>query len=106
ELLDLLGHPRLHRLERRATEERRRELDVHTLALDPHVPHDAELDDRDDRDLRVLDFLERAPNGSLRYHAAPGTDRLTIVISSQSSGHSGACPPRWIGSTTGSSKPR
>src|SRR5581483_3709959 len=100
ELLDLRRHPVAHRLERRAAEERRRELDVNPLALDVHVPHDAELDDRDDRDLGILDLLERSPHGRRSYQAAPGTERRTIVISSQSSVQSSTCTPRSAASNT------
>src|SRR5207244_1937402 len=69
-------------------------------------PDDAEVDDRDDRDLGVGDPRERVPDLLGRYHVAPdGALRRTLVISSQSSRSSSVCRPRVIGSTSASSKP-
>src|SRR5262249_22131177 len=55
-------HAVAHHLERRAAEERGRQLDVHALSIDLHVADDAEVDERDDRDLGVLDLFERRPD--------------------------------------------
>ena len=84
----------LHHLERRAAEERRRELDAHAVAVDGDVADHAEVDERDDRDLRVGDLLERRPDLLDRHHCAPGTERRTSVISFHSSASSGVCSPR------------
>ena len=68
-------------------------------ALDADVTHDAEVDERDDRDLRVGDLRERLPDLGLGHHAAPGTERRTTVISSHRAGHSSTCVPRSTAST-------
>ena len=50
------------------------------------VPDDAEVDERDHRDLRVGDLGERLPDLLGGHHDVPaGCERRTIVISSQSS---------------------
>ena len=95
ELSDALGHLVAHHLERRAAEEGRRELDVNGAVLDGDVADDAEVDDRDRRDLRVGDLGECLPDGLGGYHVAPATERRTSVISSQSCSNSGKCSPRW-----------
>ena len=91
---DPLCHLRAHDLERGTAEEGRRELDVDAVVLDRDVADDTEIDDRDHGDLRVLDLAEGLPDGLRRYHSAPGTERRTSVISSQSGGHSSECVPR------------
>ena len=79
----------MHRLERRAAEERGREVDAHCLVVDRDVLDHAELDERDDRDLRVGNLAERGPHLFGGHHCAPGgAERLTIVISSHSSSSS------------------
>src|SRR6202007_2846275 len=84
-------------LERRAAEERRRELDPDVAVLDIDRTDDAEVDERHDGDLRVRDLLQRLPDLSLGYHWAPaGAERRTIVISSHSGASSSACLPRSI----------
>ncbi len=97
----------LHHLERRAAEEGRRELDPDVSVRDIDRTDDAEVDERDDRDLRVRDLLERLPDLSLAYHCAPaGAERRTIVISSQSGASSSVCVPRSIASTSCEADPR
>src|SRR5205085_11085689 len=66
-------------LDRRAAEERRRELDPHPRVVDVDRAHDAEVDDGDDRELRIGDLGERVPDGALGQ--------------SKSAGHSGCS--RW-----------
>src|SRR6266545_2512978 len=90
QFLDLGGHLLAHHLERRAAKEGRSELHVHRPVVHPHVADDAEIHDRDDRDLGILDLPERVPDLLFGYHAAPGTERRTSVISSQSADHSSA----------------
>src|SRR5919106_4454769 len=94
-----VGHLVAHDLQGGAAEEGGRELDVHALVLDLHVADDAEIDDRDDRNLRIRDLGERLPDLTFGYHAAPGTERRTIVISSRSGTSSSVCEPRSTGST-------
>ena len=50
---------------------------------------DAEVDDRDRRDLRVGDLGQRVPDLGFGYHVAPGTERRTSVISFHSCSNSG-----------------
>ncbi len=102
ELLDPRRHPGAHHLERRTAEEGGCEPDVDSVALDRDLADDSEIDDRDRRDLRILDLRERVPDLLRGHHAAPGTERLTIVISSQSAGHSSSSGPRPAGSTSSS----
>src|SRR6266513_4135348 len=84
ELADPLGHLISHYLERRAAEKGRRELDPHaTVHFGPvlgpgpgtwlygHAADDAEVDDRDRRDLRIGDLGQRLPDAFLGYHVAP-----------------------------------
>src|SRR5215216_192980 len=94
ELAHLRRHLVAHHFERGAAEERRRELDTHMAVLHRDVTHDAEVDERDHRDLGVGNLAERLPDGGFCHHAAPTTDRRTMVISSQSSGSSGPRSPR------------
>ncbi len=63
-------------------EEGRRELDPHAAVLDGDVADDAEVEERDDGDLRIRDRAERVPDLRFGHHVAPGTLRRTIVISS------------------------
>src|SRR5436305_11477725 len=92
---DLPLHRPLHHLERGAAEKGRRELDPDVSVLDIDRADDAELDERDDRDLGIRDLLERLPHLRLGYHCAPvGAERRTIVISSQSGASSSASEPR------------
>ena len=73
---------------------------------DVDVLHDAEVDDRDDRDLRIGNLGERIPDLVRRHHCAPaGAERRTEVISSHSSASSSSWTPRAIGSTSGSARP-
>src|SRR5581483_10466040 len=61
---------------------------------------DAEVDERDDGDLRIGDLLERLPDLRLgeRYHCAPaGAERRTSVISSHSGPRSSACDKLSLG---------
>src|SRR5690348_18466704 len=51
-----------HELERRAAEEGRRELDPHVTVPDIDRTDDAEVDEGDDRDLRIRDLVERVPD--------------------------------------------
>src|SRR5581483_10214310 len=84
---NLLLDRALHELERRTAEERRRELDPDVSVLDIDRADDAEVDERDDGDIRIGDLLERLPDLRLgeRYHCAPaGAERRTSVISSHS----------------------
>src|SRR5579884_3956223 len=96
----------LHVLERRAAEEGRRQLDPDPpVLLHLDGADDAEVDERDDGDLRVGDLLERLPHlvGLGRHHCAPaGADRRTIVISSHSGASSSVCVPRSTASTSAS----
>ncbi len=64
ELADPLGHLVAHHLECRAAEEGRRELDVDGAVLDRDIADDAEVDDRDRRDLGIRDLGERVPDVS------------------------------------------
>src|SRR5207248_8810854 len=81
--------------ERRTAEEGRRELDPNLSVRDIDRTDDAEVDERDDGDLRVRDLLERLPDLGLGYHCAPdGADRRTIVISSHIGASSSVCVPR------------
>src|SRR3954470_6317957 len=101
ELRDLLLHRPLHDLERGAAEEGRRELDADVSVRDIDRTDDAQVDERDDGDLRVRDLLERLPDPGLGYHCAPhGADRRTIVISSHIGASSSVCVPRSIASTS------
>src|SRR4051794_33334700 len=70
ELGDLRGHLRAHHLEGRAAEEGRRELDAHLPVLDLDVAHDAQVDDRDHRDLGIGHLGERFPDASLGQHTS------------------------------------
>src|SRR5215207_7581521 len=97
-----LGHLIAHHLERRAPEEGRRELDADPIVLDRDVADDAEVDERDRRDLWVGDLGKGLPDELGSYHVAPGTLRRTTVIFSQSSVSSALCSPRSTGSTSGS----
>ena len=63
-------HLAAHGVERRAAHERRREVDLHALAVDADAGDDPEVDDRDHGDLRVGDLRERAPHGIGRHHRA------------------------------------
>ena len=95
ELRDPLRHLRAHHLQSRAAEESRRELDMHVPALDPHLAHHSEVDDRDHRDLRVGHRGQRLPDLGLGYHVVPaGWERRTEVISSHNAFSSGEPPFR------------
>src|SRR5262249_7325226 len=86
-----------------APEEGRRERHAHARALHGNVPHHAELDQRDDRYLRVGDLRQRLPDGRGAHHSAPaGAERRTRVISARSSPSSAGCCPRVTGSAAGS----
>ena len=76
------------------------------LAVDVHVADDAEVDERDDRDLRVGDLVERRPDRVDRHHFAPGSERRTSVISFQSSASSGVCVAALLSPATASSPTR
>ena len=93
----LVGHRVAHHLERRAAEERRRELDAHAVALDGDVAHDAEVDERDDGISGSGISASASQTAASRHHVAPGTLRRTIVISSHSSRSSSEWPPRSTG---------
>src|SRR3954447_26986097 len=98
---DLLLHRPLHHLEGGAPQERGRELDPDVSVLDIDRTDDAEVDERDDGDLRVRNLLERLPDLGLAYHCAPaGAERRTIVISSHSGPSSAVCVPRSTASTS------
>src|SRR3954447_20423616 len=98
---DLLLHCALHHLERGAAEEGGRELDPDVSVLDIDRTDDAEVDQRDDGDLRVGDLLERLPDLGLAYHCAPvGAERRTIVISSHSGPSWSVCVPRSTAATS------
>ena len=97
---DLVLQRALHHLERRAAEERRRELDANAIAVDGDVADHAEIDQRDHGNLGVGDLVERGPDRLGRYHCAPGIERRTSVISSQSSASAGVCLPRSLAGTT------
>src|SRR5581483_6225477 len=93
----------LHELERRAAEKRRRELHVDVSLLDVDRSDDAEVDERDDWDLRVGDPLERLPDLLRRHHCAPtGAERRTIVISSCRAANESSKTPRSTASTSSS----
>src|SRR5262249_44933059 len=95
ELTDPRRYRVAHHLERRAAEERRREADMHRSVVDADVADHAEVDERDDGNLRVRDLCKRVPDLLDRYHFVPaGCERRTIVISSQSSRSSGVCSSR------------
>src|SRR5919204_435028 len=104
ELPDPFRHRVTHDFERRAAEEGRREVDAYGPVLDADVTDDAEVDERDDRDLRIRDLGERLPDLLGGYHVVPaGCERRTIVISSQSSVSSGECSSRPVPSSGRSS---
>ena len=64
-------------------------VDPHRAVVDRDVLHDAEVDERDDGDLRVGNVGERLPDLVGRHHCDPGgAERRTIVISSHSSASS------------------
>ena len=99
--VDLLLERALHRLERGTAEERRRELHADVSVRDIDRTDDAEVDERDDGDLRIGDLVERLPDLLGRHHCAPaGAERRTIVISFQSSASSSVCVPRSTASTS------
>ena len=62
--------------------------------VDRNPADDAEIDYGQDGNLGVGDLFERRPDLGLGHHAAPGTDRRTIVISSHSGASSSVCSPR------------
>src|SRR3954470_5508681 len=98
---DLLLHRPLHHLEGGAPQERGRELDPDVSVLDIDRTDDAEVDERDDGDLRVRNLLERLPDLGLAYHCAPaGAERRTIVISSHSGPSWSVCVPRSTAATS------
>src|SRR4029077_11202157 len=100
---DLLLHGPLHHLEGGTPEEGGRELDPDMAVRDIDRTDYAEVHERDHRDLRVRDLLERLPDLGLRYHCAPaGAERLTMVISSHNGASSSVCVPRSIASTSAS----
>ena len=75
---DLRLHRALHRLERGAAQERRREVDAHGSVVDLDVLDHAEVDERDHGDLRVGDLGERRPDLVGGHHCAPaGAERRT-----------------------------
>ena len=93
---------RAHRVERGTAHERRREGDPHAVAVDGDVLDDPEVDERDDRDLRIRDLRQRVPDPLRGHHCAPtGADRRTIVISFQSSANSAPGAERSTASTSG-----
>ena len=78
-----------HRVERRAAQEGGRELDPNARRVDRDRLDHAEVDERDDGDLRIRDLRQRLPDALGRHHCAPtGAERRTIVISSQSAANS------------------
>src|SRR5262249_60479373 len=103
ELLDARGHRVAHDLERRAAEKRGRELDADLVPRHVHGPDHAEVDERDDGDLRVRNLRERIPYLLFGYQVAPANERRTSVISAHRSASSGACWSRTSSSGRSSS---
>src|SRR5581483_8041803 len=102
-LRHLLLDRALHELERGAAEKRRRELHVDASIRDFDRTDDAEIDERDDGDLRVGDLLERGPDLLDGHHCAPaGAERRTIVISSCSAAKESSNVPRSTAATSSS----
>ena len=70
------------------------------------VLHDAEVDERDHRDLRVGDLGERVPDLVGGHHREPaGAERRTDVISSHSSASSASCDAAGNGLDVGERAP-
>ena len=83
-----LDDGRLDHLERGASDERRQEIDGDPTVGDVDAVDDPEIDDRDDRDLRVghvgeggHDVAPRVGAVRLDHHAATGSSRRTVVNS-------------------------
>src|SRR4051794_3372173 len=78
-----------HDIDRGAADKRRQQLDPDAVGAGLDAAHDAEVDDRDRWNLRIVYVLQRGPHRGLerplaelwRYHCAPSSSRATDVNS-------------------------